>query len=155
MSSCRIFGSVLTLSRCSPTECDSCEAIIGGPRILCMDCHNDTTTVDLCSETECLNSVITLESRSDLKAPHTPNHNMLKVHRILFTRDIARTERNAKDALEAARETISEIKAKKRMPKCIHCERPVSLPCWYCVDCTCEFLQDSVCISTSSHVFRV
>ena len=121
----------------SPIECDSCDATIGGARILCMDCH-DKTTVDLCSEPECLNSVITLESRPDLRAPHTPNHNMLKVHRILFNRDTARTERNAKDALEAARRTLSELK-KKPMPKCIHCQNVVSLPCWYCVDCTSEF----------------
>jgi len=101
-----------------------------------MDCH-DKTTLDLCSEPECLNSVITLGVRPDLKTPHTPNHNMLKVHRILFDRDTARTERNAKDALEAARQTLSELKLKKKpMPKCIHCQNMVSLPCWYCVDCT-------------------
>jgi hypothetical protein len=93
-----------------------------------MDCHGKTT-VDLCSEPECLNSVVTLESRPDLKAPHTPNHNMLKVHRILFSRDTARTERNAKDALEAARQTLSELKFKKKpMPKCIHCQKVYHYP---------------------------
>jgi hypothetical protein len=72
-----------------------------------MDCHGKPT-VGLCSRPEWLNSVLMPESRLDLKAPHRPNHNMLKVHRILFGRDIARTERNAKDALEAARRTLSE-----------------------------------------------
>lgn len=105
-----------------------------------MDCHNDTSTVDLCSELDCLNSVVTLKIRPDLKAPHTPNHNMLMVHRNVFSRDTARTERNAKDALEAARETLSDLQAKRKpAPKCIHCQNVVSLPCWYCVECACEF----------------
>jgi len=104
-----------------------------------MDCR-DTTTVDLCSEPECFNSVLTLEDRPDLKSPHTPNHNMLKVHRVLFDRDTVRTEKNAKDALEAARQTLSELKLKKKpMPKCVHCQKVVSLPCWYCADCTSGF----------------
>lgn len=108
-----------------------------------MDCHNDTSTVDLCSELECVDSVVTLKSRPDLKAPHTPNHNMLKVHRTLFNRDTARTERNAKDALEAARETLSDLKAERKpMSQCVYCRSVISLPCWYCVDCACECSQD-------------
>ena len=116
-----------------------------------MDCH-DKTTVDLCSELECLNSVVTLERRPDLKAPHTPNHNMLKVHRILFDRDTAWTERNAKDALEAARRTLLELKLKKKsMPKCIHCQNVVSLPCWYCADCTSRSLWSSFFNGSRKH----
>ena len=108
-----------------------------------MDCHGNET-VDFCSEPECLSSEVTLEEREDLKAPHTPNHNMLAVHRMLFARDTARTERSAKSALEAAQQTISELKLKKKpMPKCIHCQNVVSLPCWYCVDCTSGFSHNS------------
>ena len=136
------FWLVLTSSECSPIECDSCDATLGGARILCMDCHNDMSTVDLCSEFECLDSVVALESRPGSKALHTPNHDMLKVHRILFNRDTARTERNAKDALEAARETLSDLKAKRKpMPECVHCKTVVLLPCWYCADCTRKFSQ--------------
>lgn len=107
-----------------------------------MDCH-DKSTLDFCSEPECLNSVVTLERRPDLKVPHTPNHDMLKVHRILFDRDTARTERNAKDALEVACQTLSDLRAKKKPnPKCVYCQNLVSLPCWYCVDCTSEFARN-------------
>ena len=134
---CRAFG-LCSSSGYSPIDCDSCDAAIGGARILCMDCH-DKTTVDLCSEPECLNAVITVRNRLELKPPHMPDHDMLKVHRILFDRDTARMERNAKDALEAARRTLSELKSKKPMPKCVHCLNTVSLPCWYCVDCTSGF----------------
>ena len=103
-----------------------------------MDCH-DKTTVDLCSEPECLKATAKLEKRKELKGPHTPNHGMLKVHRILFNRDTGRVERNAKDALEVARETLSDLKAQKEpMPQCAHCKERVSQPCWYCVDCTGE-----------------
>lgn len=106
-----------------------------------MDCHSDET-VDLCSEPECLKSTITLKNRKGLKAPHKPNHNMLKVHRILFNRDTGRAEKNAKEALEAAQETLSDLKAQKEpMPRCAHCKETVSYPCWYCVDCTSKHLE--------------
>jgi hypothetical protein len=135
----------------SPIECDSCGTILGGARVLCMDCH-DKTTVDLCSEPECLNSVGTLKRRPNLKPPHTPNHNVLKVHRILFNRDTAMAERNAKDALEAARQTLSDLEVKKKpMPRCFHCQNVVSLPCWYCVDCTSEFAQSPFYIPSRSY----
>jgi len=108
-----------------------------------MDCH-DKTTVDFCSEPECLNSVVTSKTRPGLKTPHTPNHDMLKVHRILFDRDTAKAEKNAKSALEAARKTILDLQEKKKpMPPCSHCQNAVSLPCWYCVDCTSQFLQNA------------
>jgi len=113
-----------------------------------MDCH-DNTTVDLCSEPECLKSTVTLKNRKDLSAPHKPNHSMLKIHRILFSRDTGRAERNAKDALEAARETLSDLKAQKEpMPPCVHCKESVSQPCWYCVDCASEFRSISVVVLT-------
>jgi len=68
---------------------------------------------------------------------------MLKVHYMLFSRDTGRAERNAKDALGVAREKLSDLKAKKKpMPQCAHCQNTVSLPCWYCVDCTSEFPQN-------------
>jgi len=108
-----------------------------------MDCRFDNT-LDLCSKPECLVSVITPKRRPGLEAPHTPNHDMLKVHRILFDRDLARTKKNARDALEAARNTISDLEAEEMpMPRCVCCWKVVSLPCWYCVDCAGEFLQGS------------
>ena len=50
--------------------------------------------------------VITLQSRLDSEVLHTPSHNMLNTYRILSSHDTTRTERNAKDALEAARGTL-------------------------------------------------
>ena len=132
--------------------CDFCGAFIAGARVLCMDCHFHYT-LDLCSEPECLDSVVTLSDRPGLAAvpPHTPNHDMLKVHHILFGRDVASTERSAKEALNAARNTISDLEAKKKpMPGCLRCRKVVSLPCWLCVDCTGEFPQSSFKVSPCS-----
>ena len=137
----------------STVTCGSCGAVIAGARVLCMDCH-DKYTLDLCSEPECLNSVGTLECRPDLETPHTPNHDMLKVHCVLFGRDVARTERDAKVALEAARNTISDLKAgDKPMPECVCCRSVVSLPCWYCTDCIGGFPQKPLEISPCSSEF--
>jgi len=117
-----------------------------------MDCHSDNT-VDLCSEPECLKSPTLVKEREDLTTPHKPSHGMLKVHRILFNRDTGRAEKNAKDALEAARETLSDLKAQKKpMPQCVHCKEPVSQPCWYCVDCTRKFW--SACIVSTITPFN-
>jgi hypothetical protein len=104
-----------------------------------MECH-DKTTVDFCSEPECLNATVTLKKRKDLIAPHTPNHSMLKVHHVLFSRDTGPAEKQAKDALEAARDTLSDLEAQgEPMPPCAHCKEKVSQPCWYCVDCNSKF----------------
>jgi hypothetical protein len=100
-----------------------------------MDCHSARTTVDLCSEPECVNSTVTFKA-TDRKT-HLPNHGMFKVHRIIFDRDTGRIEKTAKDALDAARGTLSELKeAESPMPGCFHCKTTISLPCWSCVDCT-------------------
>ena len=105
-----------------------------------MDCL-EKSTVDFCSEPECLNSTIPPGQHNNLAVAHTPHHSMLKVHRILFNRDIGRAERNAKGALEVARAELSDLKVQGReMPPCAHCTEAVSQPCWYCVDCTGEFL---------------
>ena len=102
-----------------------------------MDCRGGSTTVDLCSEPECVSSTITFEAAN--RKAHTPNHGMFKVHRIIFDRDIGRIERNAKDVLDLVRETTSELeKGKEPMPGCVQCKTTVSLPCWFCGDCMGE-----------------
>ena len=131
----------------SEVECDSCCATLEGARVLCMDCHCNET-LDLCPEPECLDSVVAPKRLPGLVTPHTPNHDVLKVNRILFGRDTTITEQNAKDALVAARNTISDLMAEKKpMPGCICCRNVISLPCWYCVDCTGEFTQNPSKIS--------
>ena len=99
-----------------------------------MDCRSEDTTVDLCSEPECINS--TFEG-ADRKM-HTPSHRMFKIYRIIFDRDLGRVEETAKNALDSARGTLSEFEGMKPMPECVHCNTTISLPCWYCVDCTGE-----------------
>ena len=88
-------------------------------------------------EPECIASTVTFKS-ADRKT-HTPDHEMFKVHRIIFDRDTGRIERTAKDALDSARKTLSELEEEEKpMPGCVHCKTTISLPCWCCVDCTGE-----------------
>ena len=132
----------------SAIRCDVCGSGLGGARVICMDCHGNTT-VDLCSEIGCLKSAVTLQQREDLVTPHTPNHRLFKVHRILHSRDFGRTERRAKAALDGAREMLSDLRARKEpMPQCVHCKERVSEPCWFCVDCTGRFQEGTVPIIT-------
>jgi hypothetical protein len=87
--------------------------------------------VDLCSEPECVNCTVKVDGAS-----HLPNHGMFKVRRVVFSRDISRVGDDAKDAINSARGTITQLKKEeKTMPKCVRCETPVSLPCWYCAEC--------------------
>jgi len=102
-----------------------------------MDCHSDKTTVDLCSEPECVNSTIKFKE-ADRKT-HLPSHGMFKVYRVLFNRDTAMVENAAKRALESAQVTLSGLKEEgKPMPACVHCGVTILLPCWFCVECTGE-----------------
>ena len=102
-----------------------------------MDCHSEATTVDLCSEPECIDSMVTFKAAG--RKTHLPNHGMFKVHRIIFDRDMGRIEKTAKDALTSIRGTLSELKeGEKQIPECIRCKTTISLPCWCCVDCTGE-----------------
>ena len=103
-----------------------------------MDCRGGSTTVDLCSEPECIDSTIRFKDTN--RKTHTPNHGMFKVHRIIFDRDMGRIERTAKDTLDSARGTLSELEEEEKpMPECVHCKTTISLPCWCCVDCTGEW----------------
>ena len=92
-----------------------------------MDCRAKAT-VDFCSELECLKSTV-MKVRKDLTVPHSLNHSMLKVHRLLFNRDTVGAERTAKETLG---EPLSDLEARgEPMPRCSHCEESVSRPCWY------------------------
>jgi len=109
----------------SPIECDSCRATLRGARVLCMDCHNKRTLY-LSSEPGCLDSVVSSKRRLGLKASHTQNHGVLKVHHI----ETRRRRIIAKGALEAARKTVLDLEAERKpMSGCARCRNMVSLPC--------------------------
>ena len=102
-----------------------------------MDCHSENTTVDLCSEPECVNSTVMFED--DDRQIHLPTHGMFKVHRIIFDRDMGRIENAAKDVLDSVRGTLSGFKeGKNPMQECVRCNAIISLPCWSCVNCKGE-----------------
>ena len=105
-----------------------------------MDCRNDST-VDLCSEPECVNSTVTFEAADGKQ--HLPNHGMFKIYRTIFDRDMTRVENAAKDALESARDILLQLKEEKAVPGCVHCRTAVSVLCWCCVECASEWESDA------------
>ncbi|KAJ7785322.1 hypothetical protein DFH07DRAFT_976101 [Mycena maculata] len=182
--------------------CDTCNSLIGGARITCLVCkiHGSFNTVDFCETPVCITTPV---ARNDLEKVHMPHHGMMKLRRVLHTRQVGHTFRKAKEALEVARtffksptagtvqapesESESEVDTddeeghaplsanpRSRVPvlavsipqtvpsggprsanpasgvsvavspvpdpisfgpPCRSCNKPVSQPCWYCVQC--------------------
>ncbi|KAF9781672.1 hypothetical protein BJ322DRAFT_1161455 [Thelephora terrestris] len=112
--------------------CNNCFTIPEGSRIICLDCRNETTLVNLCSEPECVNCTIKFHIPG--RKPHLPTHGMFKVHRFVFLRDMARVGGEAKSSLEFARRHFAYIGVEEG-PECAHCKTVVSPPCWFCSDC--------------------
>ncbi|KAJ6591119.1 hypothetical protein DFH09DRAFT_1138663 [Mycena vulgaris] len=182
--------------------CDGCDGNIGGARITCLVCQMKDTfdTVDLCTSTQdCITQRV---MREDMQKAHLPHHDLMKVRRVVHTRQFGKTYRDAKEALKQARTLLkshssgtaeagndseSEVDTDdeeghaplcaKRLstipalgisipqtgaigsgyqmsavsatlshsaqvpdpvsngPPCCGCSKPVSQPCWYCVQC--------------------
>ncbi|KAJ6481736.1 hypothetical protein C8R45DRAFT_1002875 [Mycena sanguinolenta] len=174
--------------------CDNCDGNIGGARITCLICQMKDTinSVDFCSTQGCIDNRVV---RDDLQKAHLPHHDLLKVRRVVHTRQFGKIYRDAKEAIKQARtffkpaaaeadsdsEVDSEdegghatLAAAKRIstmsgftkrlstmpavpnqgaqttapptqkapepvvvygPPCCACKKPVTQPCWYCVQC--------------------
>ncbi|KAF8178111.1 hypothetical protein K438DRAFT_1938825 [Mycena galopus ATCC 62051] len=82
--------------------CDSCRGRIGGTRISCLVCQMKDTfnTVDFCSTPGCIANRV---MRDDMQKAHLPHHDLLKVRRVVHTRQFGKTYRDAKEALQKAR----------------------------------------------------
>jgi hypothetical protein len=99
-----------------------------------MDCRDELEGyLNLCSEPECVNSTITFGVRD--RKPHSPNHWMFKVYRFIFDRDMNAAKEDAWLALTLTDDPISRF-TEWDEPACAHCKVTVSLPCWYCAQCT-------------------
>lgn len=86
-------------------SCDSCQGLIGGPRLFCLDCVVKTTEmydfVDLCCAPQCVGSRIT--HREDLESAHEPNHRLVKVRTPVLMRNHARAHTGAIEAFQRVR----------------------------------------------------
>ncbi|KAF8516788.1 hypothetical protein JB92DRAFT_2909192 [Gautieria morchelliformis] len=112
--------------------CDGCGGNIGGSRIQCMVCQAKDTwnSIDLCDAPECVAAEVV---RDDLKRPHLPTHDFIKVRRVVHLGQVGQLEQMAKSALERARQLIEEEER-----RCIGCDASLTQPCWYCVQCEDE-----------------
>ena len=97
-----------------------------------MDCRIGST-VNLCSETECINSTVISKGQK----PHLPDHRMFKVHRYIFERDLPKIAAAANYALDGTHSAMSQLKSMgiSTLGGCSHCHTPLSLPHWRCVEC--------------------
>jgi len=73
-------------------SCDSCACIIGGARLVCLDCldkvKNRHNILDLCSQSECLAARIT--HRKDIEGAHEPYHRLVKARTFVLGRQFER-----------------------------------------------------------------
>ncbi|KAJ7216565.1 hypothetical protein GGX14DRAFT_696336 [Mycena pura] len=84
-------------------KCDSCRGIIDGARLTCLVCQMKETfnTVDFHDSPSCKFTKLVL--RDDMQKPHLPHHDLMKVRRVVHTRQYGKTYRDAKEALKNAR----------------------------------------------------
>ncbi|KAH9077795.1 hypothetical protein EDB83DRAFT_2548774 [Lactarius deliciosus] len=92
-------------------RCDWCRGLIGGPRLLCLDCVIEGTkshnTVDLCCAPACVAARIT--RRQDITAPHEPHHRLVKIRTTVLTRQHGRALTAAQNAFTKAEKFCKRI----------------------------------------------
>ncbi|PCH42594.1 hypothetical protein WOLCODRAFT_102390 [Wolfiporia cocos MD-104 SS10] len=132
-------------------DCDFCDRPILDSRIICIDCTAQDT-LDLCDRSPCRNASISPDIRPDLgPAGHTPSHTIIKARRYVFQRDLPSLRSDAWDALRRAlsafqpEEDDSETgqdedpgHSAPAQPACIACSKPVTQPCWFCIECEAQ-----------------
>ncbi|KAJ7507339.1 hypothetical protein B0H11DRAFT_2319240 [Mycena galericulata] len=127
-------------------RCDSCTGIIGGSRLTCLTCRLEHTfdTVDFCDSHPCFSVTVV---PSGMTRAHLPTHDLLKLRRVVHIRQFGKTYREAKRALEEARQFFqvpdegrdgtseNMTVSKTTSPRCAACDVIVTQPCWFCVQC--------------------
>lgn len=76
--------------------------MIGGTRIICLVCQSTETfqTLNLCDSEQCIPATI---DQPHLPKPHRPTHDVVKVRRVVFTRQFGRMDSDAREALQRSR----------------------------------------------------
>lgn len=76
--------------------------MIGGARIICLVCQSTDTfhTLNLCDSSQCNSATI---NQPHLQKPHRPTHDVVKVRRVVFTRQFGRMDGDAREALRRCR----------------------------------------------------
>jgi hypothetical protein len=105
----------------SNAYCDSCGGLIGGVRLLCLDCvsmeGNAINTLDLCCapESRCIDARVT--HREDLQGPHELNHKLVKLRTPVLVRQYGRVYQPALKAFERVKELCTKIARADRSPQ--------------------------------------
>src|ERR1700747_2147775 len=91
--------------------CDSCDGYIGGPRLFCLDCideSNTFATLDLCCtpESRCIDAYVS--SRKEL-LPHEPFHKLVKIRTVVPTLHLGRAYQLAHAAFDRVQVFLPKI----------------------------------------------
>ena len=96
----------------SGITCSHCSSSVVGARTICLDCHPQRATLDLCDRPECLGAIVGQDKRADLPMPHIPSHRLVKVRRVVHPhREFGGVYRAAHDALMRAEEALADAVA--------------------------------------------
>ncbi|KAJ6608432.1 hypothetical protein B0H10DRAFT_2226840 [Mycena sp. CBHHK59/15] len=134
-------------------DCDACSRHITETRVFCIQCVDSVfyDLIDLCIE--CMDQTPERDG-----FVHTSSHVVMKITRVVHDGELAwaipearAVADRAKDKFKAAASLLSRIegggkasghggntKTSESQMLCCCCGKPVSLPCWVCVDCNDE-----------------
>lgn len=122
--------------------CDHCRNEIYGTRVVCLDCGSKNT-LDFCDKPDCIGC--TINTNDNITSPHLPTHGLVKLRAsIIHSREIGNVLRNAEAGIDHAEKIFQEQREEKDRSggtktatdvTCLRCDRILSQPCWYCIDC--------------------
>lgn len=83
--------------------------MIGGARIICLVCQSKDTfhTLNICDHEACTAATI---NEPHLQRPHLPTHDVVKVRRVVFTRQFGKMDKDAREALHRSRNLFPKHK---------------------------------------------
>ncbi|KAF8989784.1 hypothetical protein BDQ17DRAFT_1288362 [Cyathus striatus] len=111
-------------------SCDGCENDIIYDRYSCITCVSDdySTCIDLCGD--CINKEPTWDMFT-----HKISHTLLRSQHILIDARAAWLIPEAQKMSSRIKAAFSKASSTRKKPLCACCEKPITLPCWVCVEC--------------------
>ncbi len=119
-------------------HCDGCGGGLTASRLTCVQCSRGeiSQTVDLCAQ--CMGRSV---FRASDKKKHTPGHHLLQIRNLVHRRHVLAALSAGEVALQYADALLDYVKDRNMPfgdPTCKVCDRTVTRPAWYCIDCECK-----------------
>ncbi len=115
--------------------CDGCGGQVIGSRFTCVQCSQGeiNNTMELCID--CMSKSV---YREEDKKKHSPGHNLLQIRDVLHRRHVLAASVVADAAVKYAAALVDDVKDGKvppSDPNCVMCEKTVTRPVWFCIEC--------------------